>query len=66
MIAESTPIDIRTEKLTLLARDGYPLGVNRYHAPGSALGNLLVAGVPVCPSVSIDASPSMPPAVVSM
>lgn len=44
MTAASAPIDIRTEKLTLLARDGYPLGVNRYHAPGSARGNLLVAG----------------------
>ncbi len=35
---------IRSEKIRLLARDGYVLGANRFHADGQARANLLVAG----------------------
>lgn len=35
---------INSEKITLLAQDGYPLGVNRFQAVGPARANLLVAG----------------------
>lgn len=35
---------VRSEKITLVARDGYVLGANRFYAPGQAKGNLLVAG----------------------
>lgn len=35
---------VRTEKITLIARDGYVLGANRFYADGESKGNLLVAG----------------------
>jgi len=36
--------DIRSEKISITARDGYRLGATRFHANGQAKGNLLVAG----------------------
>lgn len=42
--AGTSPTDIRSERITITARDGYLLGANRFYAEGEARGNLLVAG----------------------
>ena len=44
MTADALPIELRREKLTILARDGYVLGANRFFAEGQAKGNVLIAG----------------------
>ncbi len=44
MAADVPSIDIRSEKVTIVARDGYLLGANRFRAAGKARANLLVAG----------------------
>src|SRR5690606_26025905 len=44
MVADASPIEVRSEKVTVIARDGYRLGANRFQAVGRARANLLVAG----------------------
>ena len=43
-LTQHSAAPVRMERLALPATDGYPLSAYRYHAPGHAHGNLLVAG----------------------
>lgn len=42
-LTQHSAAPVRMERLALPATDGYPLSAYRYHAPGHAHGNLLVA-----------------------